>query len=102
MKEQALCTLWNLSVDDHLRVKISNSVLLPALITCLDDEDVKVKEASGGVLANLALNQSNHSLTVEEGIIPKLVGQWDCFLPLILVHILDLVSVDPHLYLSIS
>ncbi|CAN6445752.1 unnamed protein product [Victoria cruziana] len=78
VKEQALCTLWNLSVDDHLRVKISNSVLLPALITCLDDEDVKVKEASGGVLANLALNQSNHSLMVEEGIIPKLAEILKC------------------------
>ncbi|XP_031475988.1 uncharacterized protein LOC116247804 isoform X1 [Nymphaea colorata] len=78
VKEQAICTLWNLSVDEHLRVKISNSVLLPALIKCLDDEDIKVKEASGGVLANLALSQCNHGLMVEEGIILKLAEILKC------------------------
>jgi hypothetical protein len=47
-----MCTLWNLSVDEKLRVKIANSDILPLLIKTLDDEDIKVKEAAGGVLAN--------------------------------------------------
>ncbi|KAK6931605.1 Armadillo [Dillenia turbinata] len=72
VKEQSLCTLWNLSVDEKLREKIANSELLPLLIKFLDDEDMKVKEAAGGVLANLALSQSLHNIMVEAGIIPKL------------------------------
>uniref|UniRef100_A0A5B7BN26 Uncharacterized protein n=1 Tax=Davidia involucrata TaxID=16924 RepID=A0A5B7BN26_DAVIN len=72
VKEQSVCTLWNLSVDEKLRMKIANSDLLPLLIKFLDDEDVKVKEAAGGVLANLALSHSNHKIMVEAGVIPKL------------------------------
>ena len=73
VKEQSLCTLWNLSVDEKLREKIANSDLLLLLIKFLEDEDVKVKEAAGGVLANLALSHSNHKTMVEAGVIPKLV-----------------------------
>ncbi|KAA8532551.1 hypothetical protein F0562_032633 [Nyssa sinensis] len=72
VKEQSICTLWNLSVDEKLGLKIANSDLLPLLIKFLDDEDVKVKEAAGGVLANLALSHSNHEIMVEAGVIPKL------------------------------
>ncbi|KAL5721862.1 hypothetical protein ACHQM5_005451 [Ranunculus cassubicifolius] len=72
VKEQCLCTLWNLSVDEELSMKIANSELLPALIEFLDDEEMKVKEAAGGVLANLALVHSNHKIMVEARVIPKL------------------------------
>lgn len=73
MKEQSICTLWNLSVDEKLRLKIANSDILPLLIKSLEDEDINVKEAAGGVLANLALSRSNHNIMVEAGVIPKLV-----------------------------
>ncbi|XP_030959607.1 uncharacterized protein LOC115981539 isoform X2 [Quercus lobata] len=72
VKEQSMCTLWNLSVDEKLRVKIANSDILPLLIKSLDDDDIKLKEAAGGVLANLALSQINHSIMVEAGVIQKL------------------------------
>ena len=73
VKEQSICTLWNLSVDEKLRMKIANTDLLPLVIRSLEDEDIKVKEAAGGVLANLALSTSLHSIMVEAGVIPKLV-----------------------------
>lgn len=73
VKEQSICTLWNLSADAKLRVKIASTDLMPLLIKFLDDEDLKVKEAAGGVLSNLALTHSNHSIMVEAGVIPKLV-----------------------------
>lgn len=72
VKEQSISTLWNLSVDEKLRVKIANIHLLPLLIKSLDDEDMRVKEAAGGVLANVALSHSNHNIMVETGVIPKL------------------------------
>ncbi|XP_060213564.1 uncharacterized protein LOC132640812 isoform X1 [Lycium barbarum] len=70
--EQSLCTLWNLSVDEKLRNKIAKSDLLPLLIKFLEDEEVRVKEAAGGVLANLALTASNHKNMIEAGVIPKM------------------------------
>lgn len=73
MKEQSICVLWNLSVDEKLRIKIANTDILPLLSKNLDDEDMKVKEAAGGVLANLALSACNHGVIVESGLIPKLV-----------------------------
>ncbi|GMI87632.1 hypothetical protein like AT1G23180 [Hibiscus trionum] len=72
VKEQSMCTLWNLTVDEELRVKTANSDILPLLINSLDDEDIKVKEAACGVLANLALSHCNHGIMVEVGAIPKL------------------------------
>ncbi|TXG57162.1 hypothetical protein EZV62_018475 [Acer yangbiense] len=72
VKEQSICVLWNLSVDEKLRVKIANGDILPLLILSLEDEDIKVKEAAGGVLANLALSHSNHKIMVEAGVISKL------------------------------
>ncbi|KAM3705415.1 hypothetical protein ACJW31_03G078600 [Castanea mollissima] len=72
VKEQSMCTLWNLSVDEKLGVKIANSDILPLLIKSLDDDDIKLKEAAGGILANLALSQINHSIMVEAGVIQKL------------------------------
>ncbi|KDP38083.1 hypothetical protein JCGZ_04726 [Jatropha curcas] len=72
VKEQSICTLWNLSADEKLRVKIANSDILPLLIKSLEDEDIRLKEAAGGVLANLALTHSNHNTMVEAGVIPKL------------------------------
>ncbi|KAL3337530.1 hypothetical protein AABB24_029925 [Solanum stoloniferum] len=70
--EQGLCTLWNLSVDEKLRNKIANSDFLPLLIKFLEYEEVQVKEAAGGILANLALTASNHNNMIEAGVIPKL------------------------------
>ncbi|KAL2485032.1 ARM repeat superfamily protein [Abeliophyllum distichum] len=72
VKEQSVCALWNLSVDEKLRVRIANSVLLPILVKFLEDDNVKVRESAGGVLANLALSQSNHKIMVEAGVIPNL------------------------------
>ncbi|KAM5566828.1 hypothetical protein ABKV19_015110 [Rosa sericea] len=72
VKEQALCTLWNLSVDEKFRMKIASSDILPLLVKSLDDEGVQVKEAAGGVLANLALSEFNHGIMVEAGVIPQL------------------------------
>ncbi|KAJ7954260.1 RING-type E3 ubiquitin transferase [Quillaja saponaria] len=72
VKEQSMSTLWNLSVDEKIRVKIANSDILPLVIKYLDDEEVKVKEAAGGVLANLVLSHVNHEIMVEAGVIPKL------------------------------
>ncbi|XP_074338981.1 uncharacterized protein LOC141677120 [Apium graveolens] len=72
VKEQSLCTLCNLSVDEKFRSKIVHSDLLSILIKLLEDEDIKVAEAAGGVVANLALSHSNHKIMVEAGVIPKL------------------------------
>ncbi|KAJ6803746.1 uncharacterized protein M6B38_189860 [Iris pallida] len=72
VKEQSLCTLWNLSIDDKVRLKLANSDFVPELVKFLDDEDIKVKEAAGGILANLSINPRNHSLMVEAGVISKL------------------------------
>ncbi|XP_022631665.1 uncharacterized protein LOC106777739 isoform X3 [Vigna radiata var. radiata] len=72
VKEQSLTTLWNLSVDEKLWIKISKTEILPVAIKYLEDEDIKVKEAAGGILANLALSRVNHSIMVEAGVIPKL------------------------------
>ncbi|XP_028775496.1 uncharacterized protein LOC114732376 [Neltuma alba] len=72
VKEQSMSTLWNLSVDEKLRIKLTKSDILPLIIKYLEEEDVKVKEAAGGILANLALSHVNHSILVEAGVIPKL------------------------------
>ncbi|XP_010695926.2 uncharacterized protein LOC104908509 isoform X1 [Beta vulgaris subsp. vulgaris] len=72
MKEQSICMLWNLTADEKFRLKIANTALLPLLLKLLDDEDMKVIEAAGGVLANLALSSPNHSIMVEAGVIPRL------------------------------
>ncbi|CAH9096047.1 unnamed protein product [Cuscuta epithymum] len=72
VKEQSICALWNFTVDEKYRIKIANSDLLHILITLLEDDDVRVKEAAGGVLANLTLTSSNHKIMVEAGVIPKL------------------------------
>ncbi|KAJ6718908.1 ARM REPEAT SUPERFAMILY PROTEIN [Salix purpurea] len=72
--EQILCALWNLSVDEKLSVKIANPDILPLLIKSLEDEDLRVKEAAAGVLANLTLTHSNHTIMVEAGVIPKLAN----------------------------
>ncbi|KAJ8447676.1 hypothetical protein Cgig2_031730 [Carnegiea gigantea] len=72
VKEQSICMLWNLSADEWHRMKIANSPLLPLLIKFLDDEDIKIVESAGGVLANLALSPSTHSIMVEVGVIPKM------------------------------
>lgn len=73
VKKQSLCTLWNLSIDEKLREQISKGYLLPIIVRFLDDEEIKVKEAAGGVIANLALSHHLHNLLVEAGVIPKLV-----------------------------
>lgn len=72
VKVQSLNMLWNLSVDEKLQVKIAKSDLLLLAMKYLDDEDMKVKEAAGGILANLALSHVNHDMMVEAGVIPKL------------------------------
>lgn len=40
---------------------------------------MKVNEAAGGVLANLALSDTNHKVMVEAGVIPALVRFFICF-----------------------
>ncbi|XP_075481784.1 uncharacterized protein LOC142522344 [Primulina tabacum] len=72
VKEQSICTLWNLSVDGKVRARITSSEILPLLVKFLEDEDLKVIEAAGGVLANLALSHSEHEIMIEAGVIPKL------------------------------
>ncbi|KAK7308702.1 hypothetical protein VNO77_42327 [Canavalia gladiata] len=72
VKVQSLNTLWNLSVDEKLCIKMSKTDILPLAIKYLDDEDIQVKEAAGGILANLALSRVNHNIMVEAGVIPKL------------------------------
>ncbi|XP_020571255.1 uncharacterized protein LOC110018317 [Phalaenopsis equestris] len=74
VKEQSLCTLWNLSIDEKTRIKIAHGDFLPLLVKFLDDEEIKVKEAAGGVLANLSLSPCNHNNMVEAGVIPKLAN----------------------------
>lgn len=64
-------------MDEKLRNKIAKSDLLPLLIKFLEDEDVRVKEAAGGVMANLALTASNHNNMIEAGVVPKLVRPLD-------------------------
>ncbi|KAH0464136.1 hypothetical protein IEQ34_006922 [Dendrobium chrysotoxum] len=76
VKEQSLCTLWNLSIDEKPRIKIARGDLLPLLIKLLDDEEIKVKEAAAGVLSNLTLSPCNHCNMVEVGVIPKLATDW--------------------------
>ncbi|XP_010460100.1 PREDICTED: uncharacterized protein LOC104741035 isoform X1 [Camelina sativa] len=72
VKEQCICALWNLTVDEEIREKVAKFDILRLLISFLEDDDVNVKEAAGGVLANLALSRSNHKILVEVGVIPKL------------------------------
>lgn len=60
-------------MDEKLRIRLANSDILPLIIKYLEDEDLQVKEAAGGILANLALTHANHSILVEAGVIPKLV-----------------------------
>ncbi|XP_024009143.1 uncharacterized protein LOC18992637 isoform X2 [Eutrema salsugineum] len=72
VKEQSICALWNLTVDEEIREKVADFDILKLLISFLEDDDVNVKEAAGGVLANLALSRSNHKIMVEVGVIPKL------------------------------
>ncbi|KFK44408.1 hypothetical protein AALP_AA1G253200 [Arabis alpina] len=72
VKEQSICALWNLTVDEEFREKVAEFDILKLLISFLEDDDVHVKEAAGGVLANLALSRSNHKILVEVGVIPKL------------------------------
>jgi len=74
-----LCLLSNLSVDERYRLQIANSDILLLLIKFLDDDDMKVNEAAGGVLANLALSDTNHKVMVEAGVIPALVRLFICF-----------------------
>ncbi|KAG2598063.1 hypothetical protein PVAP13_5KG350700 [Panicum virgatum] len=72
MMEQCLCTIWNFSIDENWRYKILRSDVLTKIVRYLDEEDIKVKEAAGGIISNLALSPSNHGALVEAGVIPKL------------------------------
>ncbi|MQM08893.1 hypothetical protein Taro_041750 [Colocasia esculenta] len=72
VKERSLCTLWNLCTDEILRARIAQRDILPIMVKYLGDEEIKVVEAAGGVMENLALSQCNHSIMVECGVIPKL------------------------------
>ncbi|KAJ1257269.1 hypothetical protein BS78_K130000 [Paspalum vaginatum] len=73
MMEHCLCTVWNFSIDENWRYKILRSDVLIKIVSYLDEEDIKVKEAAGGIISNLALNPSNHGALVEAGVVPKLV-----------------------------
>ncbi|KAH9608335.1 hypothetical protein KSS87_014568 [Heliosperma pusillum] len=78
VNEQSLSMLWNLSADDKIGLKIANASILPLLVKYLDDKDIKTAEAAGGVLANLALNASNHRILVQVEVIPKLAKFITC------------------------
>ncbi|CAO2208296.1 unnamed protein product [Urochloa humidicola] len=73
MMEQCLCTIWNFSIDESWRYKILRGDFLTKIVSYLDEEDIKVKEAAGGIISNLALSPSNHGALVEAGVISKLV-----------------------------
>ncbi|KAL6608044.1 hypothetical protein ACP70R_041107 [Stipagrostis hirtigluma subsp. patula] len=73
MMEQCLCTIWNFSIDENWRHKILRRDVLIKIVSFLDDEDIKVKEAAGGIISNLTFSRSNHEALVEAGVIPKLV-----------------------------
>jgi hypothetical protein len=51
------------------------SDVLIKIVHCLDNEDIKVKEAAGGIISNLTLSRSNHGALIEAGVIPKLVSK---------------------------
>ncbi|KAK4763444.1 hypothetical protein SAY87_012882 [Trapa incisa] len=74
VKEQSMCTLWNLSVDEKFRSIIAASDVLTVIVNLLADDDLKVKEAAGGVISTMALSQSLHNLLVELGAIPKMAA----------------------------
>ncbi|KZV50862.1 hypothetical protein F511_25460 [Dorcoceras hygrometricum] len=80
VKEQSICTLWNLSADEKVRVRITSSEILTLFVKFLEDEDLKVNEAAAVVLANLALSHSEHEVMIEAGVIPKLVRNRGLFL----------------------
>ncbi|ONM15299.1 ARM repeat superfamily protein [Zea mays] len=71
--EQCLCTIWNFSIDEKWRYKVLKSDVLMKIVGYLDEEDIQVKEAAGGIISNLALSSSSHGALVEVGVIPKLV-----------------------------
>nr|CAB3473206.1 unnamed protein product [Digitaria exilis] len=73
MMEQCLCTIWNFSIDENWRYKILRSDALTKIVSYLDEEEIKVKEAAGGIISNLALSPCNCVALVEAGVIPKLV-----------------------------
>jgi hypothetical protein len=75
MMEQCLCTIWNFSIDENWRYKILRSDVLTKIVHCLDNEDIRVKEAAGGIISNLSLSRSNHRALVKAGVIPKLVSK---------------------------
>lgn len=62
-----------MAVDEKYKLKIADSDVLPIIINCLDDDNVKVNEAAGGVLSSLSLSPQNHGIMVELGVISKMV-----------------------------
>jgi hypothetical protein len=73
VREQAVGVLWNLSANERERKKIAGLELLPVLLAVVDSKEELEQEAAMGVLANMSLSPSNHSILVDAGIIPKLV-----------------------------
>ncbi|KAF9625290.1 hypothetical protein IFM89_020876 [Coptis chinensis] len=83
VKEQSICVLWNLSVDEKLRVKMANGDLLPILIKFLgDEEEMKAKflkvnvegskvlrKVAKNVLLELAKDEFYRILVMEEGLV---------------------------------
>lgn len=57
------------------------------IVGYLDEEDIQVKEAAGGIISNLALSSSSHGALVEVGVIPKLVS---CRIPMQIITYLCL------------
>ena len=102
MIEQCLCTIWNFSIDENWRYKILRSDVLTKIVRYLDEEDIKVKEAAGGIISNLALSPSNHGALVEAGVIPKLVSCIVFHVSKDPVQIIAIYTVAIMLKLSIS
>lgn len=96
VRKQALCVLWNVSLNEKERIKIADLELLPVLLAILDSEDSEAekekeepvvglqsrdsieeetaKEAAVGVLANLSYSSCNHPILIQAGVIPRLVS----------------------------
>ncbi|KAG0603894.1 hypothetical protein M758_10G128700 [Ceratodon purpureus] len=91
VRMQALCVLWNVSLNEKERMKIADLELLPALLAIVDSEEENeaeneagvglrigdseeetAKEAAVGVLANLSYSSSNHPVLIQAGVIPRL------------------------------
>ncbi|KAM7269959.1 hypothetical protein ACFE04_029173 [Oxalis oulophora] len=68
LKSESSAACEGAAAEEKLRLQIENSDILPLIVKSLGgQDDLQVKEAAAGVLANF-----NHDIMVEAGVIPKL------------------------------